>query len=478
MNLAYNQLWTFPDNLSKRQIYQVLPERQGKERFEVLQDIHRRIVKYLRNYIYLNDDDVYDLVANWVIGTYFKDQFTSFPLLIFDGVTVSGKTTFLEALEKIVYRGELFTSATAASLAREIQDYHPTIILDEILDSKQSERWVDLYGLLKATFDINGRFMRADPRGRSNFKYRVYTPLAISIRGDLLPEDVYNRGIRINTTGKPVELELADLKNSNDDDVGGVCSPGTIRSVLYALKAITAKHSDDPTCSTKPELKGYVVNFSEYFDTTKQHFTEQMPDGQWLYAYVNSLPADSPRIRDRDRLISKTLYSIGLATNSEYGVISTIIKQAAMNREINADTQESLVFNALLDLIHDARLVEDDRLLYGNRGDIGALKATISQITTTDVARQYNHILDVQGNADRDPVKTKTVTATINALGLSYKRGTDNKSFLNPDDIFFIDNFNRCLYKYAPMSAHRYVTRPAEKTSSINGINNYSLTGS
>ena len=415
------------------------------------------------------------MLANWVLGTYAHYQFRSFPLLIFDGVTESGKSAIMEALANISYRGELYTSATAASLAREIENLHPTIILDEILDSMKSDRWPDLYNLLKGAFDTKGHYVRADNRSSENFKYSVYTPVAISVKGELLPEDVYNRGIRINTTGKPTDLELNDLDNCDDDDVGGECSPGTIRSALYALRAATIRHSNDLSCSAWPEMIGRVMNFHEQFDLCKQHFTKRMPDGQWLYAYMCGLPTDSPQIRNRDRKISKMLYSVGLATHSERSVISMVLKQAAMNREINADSQESIIFNAILDIIYESRC--EDAFNFGSR-DLGTLKATISTISTTDVAKRYNDILFHQGNADRDPVKTKTVTATINALGLAYKRGTDNKSFLNPDDIFFMDNFNRCLWKYASMTAHNYVTTPAEKTSSIKRIDNLSLTGS
>jgi hypothetical protein len=137
-----------------------------------------------------------------------------------------------------------------------------------------------------------------------------------------------------------------------------------------------------------------------------------------------------------------------------------IINQDEANREITADTMESLTFLALLEVFEERWRAEG--ALYKHM-TLALFTMLIDGITTTDVAERYNLILMEQGNADRDRVKTSRITATLNALGLTYKRGVSNKSYMNPKDPTFIPNWMRSLSKYAPRRLYQYNVLIAER---------------
>ena len=429
--------WPLPRKISK----DVVPEK--------LTDLHRRLGLYLRKYVWFSDDNTYDLIANWIISTYFRDQFRTSPILIFDGVTIAGKSTAMQTLQQVVYRGELMTSGSGAAIAREITDYNSTILLDEILDGLNSDRGGDIYTMIKSCFDRNGMWIRADPKGRSNFKYSTYTSMALSIKGDSLPDDVYNRGIRINMTSMPEGTELEDIANCDEDDEHGPTSPAQLRTELYALKVYAAAYAESPNM----EADARVVRFHDHILQTRLHFTQKTEEGQWMYAHVLGMDKEAPQIRDRNRKIASTLYSIGLATCTERAVVEMIIKQDEANREIAADTPEALTFMALLDIVDERWKMEGPlHKLMSN----GLFIVLLNGITTTDVANRFNLILQEQGNASRDPVPTTKVTARLNALGLVYRRGAGNRSYMDAKDPVFVANWMRCLSKYDPRSMGRY----------------------
>lgn len=412
-----------------------------------LKDIDRNITRYLRKYIYLRDARQYSLLSAWVISTYFRDQFFYAPLLIFDGLTTSGKSTAIYALSQICYRGELFDSASGPAIAREIEDYGSTILLDEVLDALSGDRGVDLFTMLKSAFGKWGTWVRADPKGRKNYRYRTYTHIALSIKGDTLPEDLYNRSIRINMVNAPTHIALDDVYNWREDDSGGESSPDTIRTDLYRLvaysKAYPVKHPDLPV--TK-----YTIDFSKERTTATRDVTVKTEAGQYLYAYVNGLPIDSPMIRARDRNIANTLYAVGLKVDTGSDIVSVIVDNALQQREAILDSPEAMAFVSLVELIDD--IWELDRLIHPDM-ERPIFIDYVSRISTSCIARRYNDILADQGNAGREPIATRTITGKINAMGFAYSRvggRGGNKSWLMPTDPYFIDLFLRYLKVFVP----------------------------
>lgn len=423
---------------------------------KTLSEIETNIMRYLRRYVWLRDTRQYALIADWVISTYFRNQFYYAPLLIFDGLTTSGKSTAIYALSQICYRGELFDSASGPAIAREIEDYGSTILLDEVLDSLAGDRGQDLFTMMKSAFGKEGTWVRADPKGRKNYRYRTYTHIALSIKGDTLPEDLYNRAIRINMTAAPSNIDLADVYNWKDDDHGRDDSPDTIRTDLYRLKAYSTAW---PAGSDHPVAKR-SVSFTLPRLQANRDVTLRTEDGQWLYAYAHGLPDDSPTIRARDRNIANTLYAVGLATGSAGDVIALIVDNATAQRETILDTPEALTFVAMLELVEERWA--PFKGVGGSTLRLEQFRAYMRDINTSDIAQRYNEILADQGNAGREPIPTKTVTAKLNAMGFAYGRSGGhggNKSWMKPDDPYFAGLFLRYLKTFCP-----------ERVADFNGI--------
>mgnify|MGYP000860844509 FL=1 len=431
------------------------------EELKTLSSIETNIIRYLRRYIWLRNPKEYTAIADWVISTYFRDQFYYAPLLIFDGLTTSGKSTAIYAISQICYRGELFDSASGPAIAREIEDYGTTILLDEILDSLAGDRGTDLFTMMKSAFGKEGTWVRADPKGRKNYRYRTYTHIALSIKGDTLPEDLYNRSIRINMTAAPPHITLADVFNWHEDDRGRDESPDTIRTDLYRLKAHSAAW---PADSTDLPIAKKTISFQAWRREATRDVTQKCENGQWLYAYVNGLPDDSPIIRARDRNIANTIYAVGLATGSGTDVISVIVDNAISQRETTLDTPEALTFVAMLELID-----EQWTTYKGISPKITPelFRQFAARISTSDIAERHNAILADIGNAARDPVPTRTVTAKLNAMGFAYGRSGGhggNRSWLKPDDTYFQGLFVRYLRMFCPERVADFVPILVNKT--------------
>jgi len=440
-NIVSNRMWPLPKEFTSGEV--VGFPRNGDEAIE----LHSRICRYLKNYVWFSDARSYELVANWVISTYFREDFQFAPLLIFDGVTKSGKSTVLKALRLITYRGAMSSSYSAASIARQIESYDTTMLLDESLDTLQTDRGLEVCALMKAAFEKGSVWIRADPKSKRLNMYHVYTSMAVAVKGEGLPEDIYNRGIRIGMVGMPDNVELMDIDSVDEDDASGDCSPSQIRAELYKFKWAMLKE-DIVGVGRTPE-------WSELRGKAKWHFTTRIDkgehEGEWYYGFINGIPrGKAPRISGRTRNIASTLYSIGLLTASEHPTIEMIIESEDLNRQVIVDTPEALAFSAFLDLIfakYEALegLDRIEKVIDAERFD-----RLVKEISTTDIAQRYNEILTDQGNAERDPAMTKTVTSKILALGFAYRRGSQNRSYMRPEDPAFKPQFLRCVQTYFP----------------------------
>ena len=83
-----------------------------------------------------------DAIALWIVGTYLMNHWTRFPkLLVVSPERECGKTTTLEAIEGLVFKGKMASSITAAALTRCIEKDSPTLLIDEadltLQDNKQ-----------------------------------------------------------------------------------------------------------------------------------------------------------------------------------------------------------------------------------------------------------------------------------------------------------------------------------------------------
>jgi len=75
------------------------------------------IKKTLKKYIDMNED-YYELIALWIVGTYYHKSFESFPYLFFNAMRGSGKSKTLKLVTYLSNQGNVMASPTEAVLFR------------------------------------------------------------------------------------------------------------------------------------------------------------------------------------------------------------------------------------------------------------------------------------------------------------------------------------------------------------------------
>ncbi len=413
--------WMLPEDLDIRDVWPGLPE------------LHCRIVRFLRRYVWFSSDDQYDTVSTWIIGSYFRNQFPYSPSLIFEGATESVKATLTKCLEMVVYRGSVLRHPSAVAIAKDIEDYDSTIIIDGT-DRDLEDRGSDMFALIYSTWD-RSRWVRLVPNGRNNI-FHTFTSMAMFVDdGQVLSKDLRDRGLTIMMSEAPGDFVLGDVYNIDEDDSSGPSSPREIRRILHEMRMATVG-----------EINGnvHMIDFSEYMRITRQHLTQRHADGRWLYAHALDLPKDSPQIRNHDRNKATTMYSIALATNVSGSVINTILQNSgAMSDE---DKDEERVFMAYMQLAKERA----SDLYAGSDGlSMEQFRRLVRRISTNDIASRFNEIL-LKNNPKRAPVPTRSVTEKLAALGFRYRSGTARKSWMDADDQYVRIAFLTCVRRYCP----------------------------
>jgi len=78
---------------------------------------YRNIMDILEDYCDLKEE-YYSLIALWIIGTYFHQEFVSYPYLFFNAMRGSGKTRILRLISVLSKDGQMLNSLTQAVLFR------------------------------------------------------------------------------------------------------------------------------------------------------------------------------------------------------------------------------------------------------------------------------------------------------------------------------------------------------------------------
>lgn len=125
--------------------------------------LHREIAEYIKEYVYLRDSAMYDLLACWVMGTYVMAAFSHFPYLHINAERGSGKTLLLEVIAPLCFNGEILTNPSGNSLVRLIEKKLPTLLIDETeaLTNEHAMRKTDLMAILRTGYSSEGRVMQS-----------------------------------------------------------------------------------------------------------------------------------------------------------------------------------------------------------------------------------------------------------------------------------------------------------------------------
>ena len=111
-----------------------------------IQEVFPLIKDMLEKYVDM-PEDYYDLIAIWIIGTYFHKEFYSYPYLFLNAMRGSGKTRLLKLITTMAWEGDLLASLTESVMFRSVG----TLGIDELEGLGRAEQSA-LRELLNASY--------------------------------------------------------------------------------------------------------------------------------------------------------------------------------------------------------------------------------------------------------------------------------------------------------------------------------------
>jgi len=192
----------------------------GGEKSLSFPEIHRLITYKMRKWINFSfDKRLYDVVACYIMGTYFYDLFDCYPRLHFYGAWGSGKTRSMKFVTYASRHGFIVINPSQASSFRTIEAIAPTLGIDEKLVTP------DLEVLLAAGYKKGLKVPRVEKSSKERFVvefFNVYAPVVISSKDDIgenLRQKTIVVNMRILSDPHPEhrDPEPADLENVREE---------------------------------------------------------------------------------------------------------------------------------------------------------------------------------------------------------------------------------------------------------------------
>ena len=138
--------------------------------------------------------------ALWVVHTYLLDGFLISPrLAVRSPVKRCGKTTLLDALDRVVLKPLPTANVSAAALFRVVEAYRPTLLIDEA-DTFVGEA-DELRGVLNSGHRKGGQVLRTVGDDHEPRAFATYSAVAIGIIGNL-PDTLGDRSITVDLKRK------------------------------------------------------------------------------------------------------------------------------------------------------------------------------------------------------------------------------------------------------------------------------------
>lgn len=140
-------------------------------------------------------------LALWVVGTYTYDLFRVWPrLALLSPVKRCGKTTLIEALAATCCRPLVASNITPAALFRTIQDWRPTLLIDEGDTFARDND--ELRGIVNSGHTRAGAFViRTVGEDHEPRRFSTWAPLAIAAIGTL-PGTIMDRSVIVRLRRK------------------------------------------------------------------------------------------------------------------------------------------------------------------------------------------------------------------------------------------------------------------------------------
>jgi len=149
---------------------------------EEMKRAYHLIIQVMKKYCDLEEEQ-YNIVALWILGTYFHKQFTTYPYLFFNAMKGSGKSRLLRLISHLCWNGDLLTNLSEAVVFRTAST--STFCIDEF-ESVEGKEKATLRELLNASYKKGMCVKRAkkikgdEGEGYEIEKFELYCPIAMA----------------------------------------------------------------------------------------------------------------------------------------------------------------------------------------------------------------------------------------------------------------------------------------------------------
>jgi hypothetical protein len=160
--------------------------------------LYPKVKAVLKQYIELQKDAQYGLLAAWIIATYFHRLFHAFPFLFIYGKKQTGKTRLLDLLERLCFNAIKVKGVSVASLADTLDGIRGTFLNDQA-EGLSSPKMEEILGILADSYTIGGgkrRVVDISNRRRRILEFETYGPKAFASTKDI-DADIKDRCIQI-----------------------------------------------------------------------------------------------------------------------------------------------------------------------------------------------------------------------------------------------------------------------------------------
>ena len=156
------------------------------EPYESTEKLFEEIKDFLYTHLETPKSDDLTVIAAWILHTWTLEKSDTTAYLFFYGVFESGKSRALELLQELGFRAWLATGITTATLFRAVEEWQPSLLLDE------SETFInrpEISGLLNAGYKRNTIVPRQTQKADGTYEtewFDLFCPKAIAGTEDIL----------------------------------------------------------------------------------------------------------------------------------------------------------------------------------------------------------------------------------------------------------------------------------------------------
>jgi len=152
--------------------------------YESAEKLEQELLDYVKARLDFTYEEEYAVFIAAIKLTWALEKFDSTPYLFFYGPKRSGKTRALKLLEQLCYRGFLALNATRATIYYLVDQYQPTLLLDEseVYTTNDPEA-KEIVCLLNSGYQRGGKVMRLEPdeHGKRHLRFwKVFCLKALS----------------------------------------------------------------------------------------------------------------------------------------------------------------------------------------------------------------------------------------------------------------------------------------------------------